>query len=103
MKIICCHDAYVGRDPGPGKIYHRGDLGLTHHECDDENAKRLLEPILNLEGFVQARQRRGKTPVEIRDDLLARGYDMHASAGIVSAYWSEIIAREMAAEASVGD
>lgn len=95
MNLICCHDVYVWKDADSGRIFHMSNGKITSHECDDEEMPRLLEPINNMEGFVQSRQRRGHQAVQIRDDLMKRGYDLHAAAGLVAMYWSDAIARDM--------
>lgn len=97
MIVSCKHDGVVWRDKDTGDIFHMGPLGPTRDACDDEDAKRRLEPIANMENFIHARQKRGKTPVEIRDALMERGYDIHAAGGLVGMFWSEVIAQELAA------
>ena len=43
--------------------------------------------IVDMENFIQSRQRKGKTAKEVVTDLERAGYDMHAARGLVMKYW----------------
>ena len=55
----------------------------------------ISDPIRNFERFVQARQRRGQTAVEIRDAIMEHGYDLPSAADAVETFWNEKLAKEM--------
>jgi hypothetical protein len=45
------------------------------------------EVIRNMAGYVQKRRSKGMTATQIRDDLMDRGYDLHAAQALVMLYW----------------
>lgn len=47
----------------------------------------MSDQIVDMRNFILKRQQKGKTPVEIRQDLMERGYDFHAAHGLVMLYW----------------
>lgn len=47
-----------------------------------------MEPIADMQNYVRSRQRKGKTPQQVIDDLVARGdYDEYAAYAFVIMHW----------------
>lgn len=51
--------------------------------------REITDPIRNFQRFISARQRRGKTAVEIRDEIMSHDYDLHSAADAVAEYWDD--------------
>lgn len=46
-----------------------------------------MELISDMPNYILSRKRKGKTAIQIRDDLIAHGYDEHAARGLVMLHW----------------
>ena len=47
----------------------------------------MPENISDMRNYIQSRQRKEKTPTEIREDLMKAGYDFHAASALILKYW----------------
>lgn len=46
-----------------------------------------MDVISDMQNYIQSRRAKGKTAQQIRDDLVAHGYDIHAAHALVMLHW----------------
>lgn len=48
-----------------------------------------MNQIVDMQNYIRTRQRKGRTGMQILDDLMAAGYDRFAAEAFVMQYWEE--------------